>query len=403
MGSVAWLLPSQAQGLLSWLRQMAQHLTDLSAHLPAHLIVLIASAAIWTIGLRSDWQSHSSVWRSFVRGTVALSLLIILDLAVSAARGRIVGPVLGFALSGLLALAIRGARQIGGEGESLGRLTLNRYWLLTVVVVVGVIVIAGWGIGRIVSPAAVSQVWRMLRPIWQPVLEVIRGALVVLAYGIAWLLRPLIGLFERGASGMVGLELGEPPSFEELAQEPFPAGAVESPVSVVASALVGLALLAGMVALFVRIWRRRVRLPAGEGPLEERESIWSLDLARRQLRSVFGRASMGDRQRPFLDIADDEERRRAVRQLYQRMLARTAALGWPRPPSATPRAYGAQLAQWAPAAEPAIRRLTGIYQRARYGREAPTSQQVGQALRAWSEVEAALVDDALSRTDSSDG
>ncbi|MBN1400856.1 MAG: DUF4129 domain-containing protein, partial [Anaerolineae bacterium] len=115
-----------------------------------------------------------------------------------------------------------------------------------------------------------------------------------------------------------------------------------------------------------------------------------------QLRSLLRRRLGAGLPPPYLDLSGLEDRCRAVRRLYQALLARATARGWPREAGQTPAVYARALAQRLPRAADALERLTGIYMHGRYGPHPPSPQQVGQALAAWSEIEAALAEGDLS-------
>ncbi|MBN1402343.1 MAG: hypothetical protein JXA74_15995, partial [Anaerolineae bacterium] len=281
VGSVLYLLPAAGVGPVSALARLAYRLLDLREAIPAELVVLLGTAGLWVTGLKSGWQSHNALWRSFLAGTLVLSMLVLAQLGDSRdSITLLAGRVLGFTLSGLLALALLGSRHARDplQRGSVNPPALNRYWLMTVSLVILMVVVLGWVLGKLISPQAVREIWGALRPIWGTLLAGLRLILLAIAYLLARLLRPLIGLFSRNQAALEPFELAPPQEFEPFQEQPGLAMGLPLWVRTGLGIGLALALLAGLIGLSVWAWRRRVRIPEGEGYLEERDSIWTFGL-----------------------------------------------------------------------------------------------------------------------------
>jgi hypothetical protein len=129
---------------------------------------------------------------------------------------------------------------------------------------------------------------------------------------------------------------------------------------------------------------------------ETRETILSRALLQEQLSALWHRWL--DRLRrplrvqvsPYLVLEGEQENRRAVRALYQALLALTKSLGCPRSPAQTPAEYQTLLTATWPEARAAWQTLTEVYVAARYGLHAPSTQQVDAMRQAWAGAEAML-------------
>src|SRR5690606_21060034 len=140
----------------------------------------------------------------------------------------------------------------------------------------------------------------------------------------------------------------------------------------------GLALV--IVALIVFFMARRRASVDGDGDIEEeRSSIFSAALARKQLRDLFRRKPRPERPRR-LDLERDPESVREV-MLYLQVLA--SRQGYGRETSETPRDFAGRLAaEWPGLREP-LDIVRGRYERVRYGE---TEEDRREAVQAWRQI-----------------
>ena len=140
----------------------------------------------------------------------------------------------------------------------------------------------------------------------------------------------------------------------------------------------GIALV--IVALIVFFMARRRASAEGEGDIEEeRSSIFSAALARKQLRDLFRRKPRPERPRR-LDLERDPDSVREA-MLYLQVLATRQGVG--RMAWETPRDFAARLAvEWAGLDDP-LGVIRARYERARYGE---TDEDRREAVQAWRQI-----------------
>src|SRR5690606_24932273 len=140
----------------------------------------------------------------------------------------------------------------------------------------------------------------------------------------------------------------------------------------------GIAILIAAVIVFTMLRRRE---PAGEGDAvdEERTSIFSAALARKQLRDLFRRKPKPERPRK-LDLETDPSSVREPMLYLQVLAARQDAH---RATPETPQDFSVRLAQqWPGLAEP-LQAIRDRYERTRYGE---TEEDRRAALAAWHDI-----------------
>jgi len=361
---------------------------------PAQLVTVLISALLWYRGIAIDWTDSSALWKSFSLGVVVLGAMLLLDLGSLAGMAAVDLRVstLAFLVSGMLAMALVSAAEMLSLQRARGRDApfLNRYWLASAGSVVLATLVAGWLLTQIVSPQAAADVFRAVGGVIGALLDMVSTVIVWIAYAAMWILWPLImALRDMLGEGELGTpeEGGAPESpFGDVPIEPR---AVPPAVQDILRIVAVVAVVAGIALAFYLADRRRRRRQADEA--EQRESILSMGLLRAQWQDWRRRRRRGAGAR-FLSLEGEEEARRAVRALYQRLLTRAEAVGLPRSPGETAIAYGRGLECNLPAAGADLRTLTEAYQVARYAPRPPTPEQVAAAQRAWEHLDAALGD-----------
>ena len=115
----------------------------------------------------------------------------------------------------------------------------------------------------------------------------------------------------------------------------------------------------------------------------------SMDLLQQQMQGLLD--GLRRRRRSFfVDLGVGEERRRVVRELYQRLLRYGIRLAAPRLKFQTPSSYRPTLAGLCPEERASVDALTAVYVIARYGTDPPTVDQVKTAQEAYRRIEEAL-------------
>lgn len=238
------------------------------------------------------------------------------------------------------------------------------------------------GIGALfLGPGALQLVVDGMAALWHGIatvlLWIVYGIVYVIYYVyrfVAWIINSIFGDVVRP------MELPEmggqmaPPEEEVLPPE-----VVESePNLVLRWIALGLALV--IVALIVFFMARRRASVDGDGDIEEeRSSIFSAALARKQLRDLFRRKPRPERPRR-LDLERDPESVREV-MLYLQVLA--SRQGYGRETSETPRDFAGRLAaEWPGLREP-LDIVRGRYERVRYGE---TEEDRREAVQAWRQI-----------------
>ena len=377
-----------------WPREFALAFVDFHSGVPAPLLVTFITAALWRSGLRARWGDYHYLWHSFVAGVVVLGCMTLLadSLVPRAARPQLAVPLVAFVVSGLLGLALVAVSETLSVEQARGGVVprLSRHWLTAVGTAVLVILVGAWALGQALSPNTVAEIAEAFRPAVRLVGHVLRMALIAISYVIVMLLMPLINALKRGDPAEVPPAMDLPTDLMETlaAEEAAPTGLPPAlRIALIVLSVAGA--LSGIIAAFVWSWRRRGRRDRqAVRMVDQREYIWSLRLIRDQLRDLLQRQRRPEQAYPFLDLPQPSELRQAIRSLYQRLLARASALGYPRSPSCTPSVYQDILERAVPSGSAALGTLTSEYLLARYAPDSPNQTQLERARLAWAHLEA---------------
>ncbi len=385
---VTWglALGFRADAPFQWLWGQIVALTDFRIGIPSGLILMTVTILVWRRGLAADAVRYTSVWASFVLGTLMLGALMLLrvETLLAIPGMHLTTYMVTFVLSGLLALALLSLTSTLAteRRRGSGALAINEYWLAGIASMVLTILLLGWILGMVLAPETVVTILGFFRPLWDAIAFLLLALATLIAYLTMWLIAPLMeSLYTRVMPVIRQLDLDELRAylFEHTPVEHSPLragvdwGAILRPLLVLA--LVGLG-----VWLFIRAWRR---LRRGQDPnvVETRESILSANLIKQQLANLFRR------RRPpttgFLALDPDASPRDAIRACYQDLLALMQKAGLPRPKGATPYRYEAQIDDQWPDEKDLLDALTEEYVRARYAPEEPQLEQVTRAQGAW--------------------
>jgi hypothetical protein len=324
-------------------------------------------------------------------------LFLALVLPVGPSMEWLGGWSLLFIAAGLITLALNGVLQtLRGQTAKTGVIMrVDRYWAMTVIGVVAVVLVVGLLVGQIISPGMIAQAFAWLRPIWRLLGRVVMFVIFVLAYLFFGLLGPLLeGLQQRAGST-------EPRTFQSPVQMDDLQELARNPMQIppIVGQILRTVLIVGGVALLIWLFVRAVKKRSeGKGSpdevLETRENILSLDLVRSQLNDLLG-GLRGRRAPPmFVQLDAAEDARQLIRELYQKVLARAVALDVPRKREQTPTRYQDSLlylcSSESAEMRQAVETLTAAYEVARYGVEPPTADQVRAAQDAFAVIDAKL-------------
>ena len=299
-----------------------------------------------------------------------------------------------FLSSGLATLALDAVlHALLKQAERTGiLLRIDRYWAATALGTVIVVMVLGLIVGQVVAPGTLAKAFGWLRPGWAALLRVLMLILLAVAYLFFGLFEPLLARIgarsSQGAPRPFGSPLN-PEDLELLARDP-----VQFPP--ILGQFLRAMLILGLVALiawvFVIALKKRKRGARIQDDIAEtRETILSTDLIRSQLRGLLNGLRRPKPPPVFVDPGRPTDPRRAIRELYQQVLARGIALDIPRARGQTPDAYQAALHYVYTGTEEqrALDTLTSAYVAARYGLAPPTQHQVHAAQEAFALLDAA--------------
>jgi hypothetical protein len=382
------------------------HWPELEA--PAVWIMALALIYLWLRGMLDAAQpmSHDDIWGAVIAGVVALVGYLfaatLLEAALPANLGALV--ILFFAAS-MMALALSSLKITVGLDYALGygqrrnsrAPQTTRYWLISVLAVVGALLGLGLVITLMVAPEQVARflaaVNQALGFFWQLVglvLTAIAYVLFVIVYFLIVLLRPLL---ERLLALIQGME---PPQQEGVPEPTPPPDMNDLAIAAMPDAYRWLALAIFLVAVLVifALVLRRMQAGASETIDETRESILSTDLLQDQLAKLWQKWFGGLGRWPrFLSLEGEAETRRIVRGAYQGLLAAATARGQSHRREQTPTEYQHELVANLAESDEALTAMTRRYNQARYGPEPPSTGEASEAEQAWRQVQARLTRD----------
>ena len=368
---LALVLPLSSQ--LEAARASGSHLRYLLVYLAEGLaplsLLICGMALLGTLLLIGFSAALGEMAADLVEWTIPVGLLSLgLLLPVPLPPQALFGPLLLFIASGLTALSlVRVSTTLHVQESQAGvRLRVDRHWVTIAIGIMVVIVLVGLLSGRLLGPAF---------------FELRRLASLLRWPALGWTM-------DLGPSGQLG-RASPVPAVEE--SSPGFEGFLELVLTV------GIALT--IITLFAkRRWLARLlsavlghpRPPAPESVTERRESVFSWSLLWDQLRALWG----GLRKPPppplFVALDPSGDPRRAIRQIYQDLLARAIALDLPRSKGETPTAYVRTLSRLCPHEVSSLQILTLAYSIARYGAMPPTPEQVRAAQDAHARITLAL-------------
>jgi hypothetical protein len=369
------------------------------------VIVLVVAAILWLRGIligRADVMREDIV-SMFYTGVFALVVLLLFDAVRPAVPfGDLFWSALIFFVASLLALALVGPEHAHfWHGEtSMVRLVLNRYWLITIAFMIGLIVVVGLIIAGAAGPEALGGLRSLALAVITGLIFVLQIVLTIVVQIIVFLLSPLIPLFQQLGpmidEVMKRVQISTPGSNDTALQ------ATQSALNgeTVAAFMHGLAVLAVVMifVLFFLLVLIRLGFISSRHSDETRDSIASRQLLKDQLKQWLARRHARSAEAPYLALAGDDPRS-AIRRAYQAMLRWAADRVGARAPHQTPLAYADRIARAVPYQRDDIHTLTTLYLRARYALdpinpdEARTAQSALARLQETPVIQSPLTED----------
>ena len=383
-----------------WPIALAMRLTHSGADLLAALLTLAAATYLW---LRGVLDGQRALNGDDIRGAVTggvVALALCLGVASLDARGVPAGMgklVLLFFGTGMVALAVSGLQLASGSRlrAEEGRISRSRYWLASVILLTLTLLGLSVALSAIVAPATIAEALKWASAL----LDILGRGLYLLFYAFSYLLFlilvPLIGLLRALLSAGAPVEPQPMPDLQQQFRN-LPTNAAALPPAL-ANGLRwgGLAILVlGIGALFA-LALRRFWHDQGEEIEETREIVFSRTLLQTQLSSLWHKWLQGLHRAvahaaPYLPLDSEMPSRRAIRAIYQDLLAAMTRQGQARARYQTPTEYQHTLAQSLPGSEEMVSAITTGYLEARYASEPPSEGTVQRVRLAWDRLKAWL-------------
>jgi hypothetical protein len=358
-----------------------------------HLVLpLLIGLGVWVTGLRKAF-SPGALGPEIIRENARNSFVV---LAVSMALAGLIGGDMGGAgiSASIVALPVILVCSAGAvaasEMDNTRRMAARRHtaapgWDRWARVfggtAIALLIVTGVG-ALFLGPGALDLMVDGMRGIWTVIATVILWVMYAVIYAvyyiyrfIAWIINSIFGDVLSPVE-MPQMEGVAPPPEEETLLPNEPGGSEYA--TLLRWVALGIAILVVVIIIFMLARRRSVETDDGDVD-EERSSIFSAALARKQLRDLFRRKPKADRPRR-LDLARDPD---SVREsmVYLQVLA--ARQDVPREPFETPRDFSNRLsAEWSGLEEP-LRIIRDRYERVRYGE---TDEDHQAAIAAWREI-----------------
>jgi hypothetical protein len=393
-----------------WLRTLGLSLIHWPPNeVPAAWLTILVLVYLWLRGMLDAGQpmAHDDLWGAVLTGIVSLVGCLLLanglGLPLVPNLGNLV--VLLFAAA-MVALALTSLKTTVGLDYALGMgqrqaakaPQASRYWLSSVLVVVGALLGIGVGVGLLVAPeqaarllawvnGALGIVWWLIG--W--VILILSYVIFMVVYYLIVLLQPLI---ERLIALLNAAQLLQPQNQPQATPTPDLLPPAAASIPDLYRWLAVAVFVVAVAAIFALVLRKLRSAPA-ETLDETRESILTAGLLQDQLAKLwqkwFGR--LAGQSSPFLSLDGETETRRTIRQAYQGLLARAAALGHGRLLGQTPSEFGVDLADRLTTAAEPLHLMADHYNLARYGPEPPSTEEAEAVRQAWAAVQQSAPDE----------
>jgi hypothetical protein len=367
---------------------------------------LILGALLWWRGIVAGQQrtTYGAVYNSFGIGIGAWAVgLLIAQSAAPRLFDALGSLVLLFFFVSLSALALTGLESARRAGQSETGISVgfNRYWLLTVLLVIGGVLGFGLLVSVLIAPDTLRAFLSLFDPLFALAGQIAYLLLYVVVFLVFLIIQPLIDFLQRlPRNSQPNPVQPQNQSFGDLLKQTQDQ-TQGLPADLQLAIKLGIVILLALcVAFLFGRALRRYRFADEEDVDESREFIGSWAMLRAQLRQwwqallarFFSRKRVlaGD---AFLPLAAGEEGsagQLSIREVYQQLLLAMRGRGQPRPPSATPHEYLATLRQSLPTAGEELSGVTDAYGEARYGPTPVPTERVSRVNAWWAQIKQAL-------------
>ena len=377
-----WAFPAQTLSAAEWLAGLAAALAQGKGGPNAVQVSALAAAAAWIAGLRLAGlrSGYDQILGEFQFGLLVLLFVFFCAAQWGSALPGMTAVVLAFFVLFLLGMTAGRSRDAGGWWPGEARTRWFVPFLFNAALVVGV----GALLTSAVTPGVLALILDFLEALWNALVEWVARCIAFLAQ-----LLPSPEIKPYGSGGGAGPVPPKPSSLPDLLRIPdyvrHAAGFFVSAFWVVLFA-VCLWRMASQIAA----WLRRHMHDLEAAQIEALPGSFRRDL-RRRLRWVRRRAAgwmawlryaLG--RKPCADALPAEAA--AVRRMYRRLLAWSAAGGCPRQRHQTPHEFIGRLCEWLPAARTPLTQITAHYTAVRYGSRQPGAEVVAALECAWRDV-----------------
>jgi hypothetical protein len=368
-----------------------------------HLLALLAPAGpgflagcyIWWHGIHlgRDAISHHTFSGAFSGGLLALGLLVAANaIAPALPTGELLAASLLFFTLGLGGLALGSLRRLSAsQRAALAQVALQRDWLITAAVVIGLVLAAGLALASLVAPDTFQRLAESFDTIANGVGTVLALLIAPFALAAMALMQPWMGGLARLLLSALEVLRGVLLRLSSLVGVILQLLSVRAPINAVVQRLEAFiaspavqgtgrwaSFVGVLLLLAVVFWlaARRLGVFRTLDEDEQRDSILSGELLWAQLRQLFRRRPAASRAlSPYLDLSgSSDDARLRVRRAYQAMLEWARTIRLPRAAGQTPGSYARLLSGAVPEAHDAIEILTTAYMQARYAAEAPAPE-----------------------------
>ncbi len=367
---------------LGWLRMVLQD--------PARTTVtLVIAVGLWWWGIRTGRERlyYDTFSNDFAWGMFLLALAGVIAYATHVVPAReVLFAFVPFFVIGLVTMAIanlQSTRRFEGSRTNQS-LAVNRYWLGMLIVVVGVVLLAGLLLSQLFAPDAVNWVLARLTILFEGLMWLLFWVLLLISY-------PIFKLFElvarivrlpRNPTEQPSIELPRDLAGQFADMQSGPSN-IPPEVYLAMQILTGILLVAVVILIFALAFRRFKTI--FEDDVEEfREIIFSMELLKQQLARLFGQKAEtdGGTSESFVCVNGNDPRAQ-IRRAYQAFLTWGASQGVPRAPGQTAGEYLSSLSHVLPSYVEPISIITEAYVQARYSAALISPALAEQTSRAW--------------------
>lgn len=390
-----------------WLAALGHAAGNLFFTAPTIAGTILACVFLWLrgLGMANGTLTFDMVFGRFRAGMVLLVVYHVLGLVlgstplVQLVTGHLAPNVGVFFFCGLLALALSRTEEERSASPERG-LRFNRQWgLVLVLALLGELLLVLL-FSALMAPETMAFITAPLAFVGGAVLQVVLWFFIAISYladaiitAIFWLLSQF-GITPQP----IQLETATAPEFPEEERDPERQPAV--PEFVLMAARGGLMSLLVLVALFL-LWRtlRPRRQRAATVTDETRDSVWSWELAKRELVAALRALLARFRSRGALAVASlagfaggvlDTDDLTSVRGVYRALLRAAGRAGIPHAAEQTAGEFQAAVARRTPEGAEDTAAVTAAYEQARYGPAEAVAADLPGVVAAWRRVREAL-------------